>query len=136
MIGFRSILEGNKGNPSMEWLINYLLCILFVITIIVISFKGLNNILTTLIFYGFLILMSYYLLHNLKSTFKRIPPEGIVSVSSYIGSIILSFATIPLFHNQISFSLAWLPAIIGWYFSAAYAILKSKKHLEGINAQA
>jgi hypothetical protein len=135
MIGLRSILEGKKSYPSKGRLISYLPSILFVIIIIVLSFEGLKNILAILIFYGFLILMSYYLLQNLKSTFEQVPLEGIVSVSSYIFSIILSIAAILLFNSQMAFSLAWLPAIIGWYFSAVYAILKSKKHLEGINVQ-
>ena len=135
MIDLRSILEGKKSYRSKGRLISYLPSILFVITIIVLSFEGFKNILAILIFYGFLILMSYYLLQNLKSTFEQVPLEGIVSVSSYIFSIILSIAAILLFNSQMAFSLAWLPAIIGWYFSAAYAILKSKKHLEGINVQ-
>jgi uncharacterized membrane protein YqaE (UPF0057 family) len=62
-------------------------------------------------------------------TFEKIPVEGMVSLMSFVLSIILSLLSIFVGKSELDFSLSWLPVIIGWYFSAVYAIYSSKKFL-------
>lgn len=129
IIGFKSILVGKRKDSFERKFFSSLSIIMFIVIILIISFYGINNIFESLIFYSFLIFMSIYQLKNLMMTFEKIPVEGMVSLVSFVLSIILSLLSIFVGKSELDFSLSWLPVIIGWYFSAVYAIYSSKKFL-------
>ena len=133
IIGFKSILNGSQSKSLENRRLNILSMVFFIIAIILISFYGINNILEFLVFYSFLIIILFYLLKSLKLTFEKLPVEGIIALATYILSTAMSVFSVFALKSQFDFSLSWLPAITGWYFSAFYAKYSSRQYLEELN---
>jgi hypothetical protein len=133
IIGFKSIFNEKRRNSLEMRFLGILSIFMFVVLIIIISFYGITNLFTFLIFYGVVIIISLHQLKNLRLTFGNIPIEGTISLISYLLSIVLSLSSVIVGKSQLDFSLSWLPAIFGWYFSALYSRYSSKKFLEEFN---
>lgn len=133
IIGFKSIFNEKRRNSLGIRFLGILSIFMFVVLIIIISFYGINNLFTFLIFYSVVIIISLNQLKKLRLTFGNIPIEGTISLISYLLSIVLSLFSVIVGKSQVDFSLSWLPAIIGWYFSALYSRYSSKKFLEEFN---
>ncbi|MHB8361036.1 MAG: hypothetical protein ACYDAO_06280 [Thermoplasmataceae archaeon] len=131
IIEFKKVMSKHEKRNKWGKIIDYSILLFFTIIIVLISMFGLLDLAEILIFYGFQLTISIYIFLNLSHTFEKIPIEGIVALTAFLISIIISLLSFLIESgNPLYFSLSWLPAIIGWYFASAYAFYASSHQLE------
>jgi hypothetical protein len=73
--------------------------------------------------------LNIWILIAVRRTFPRIPAEASVAVGSYAVSVLGSAFALVVTHSQTWFALLWIVAILGWGFSAVYALYHAPEEL-------
>lgn len=75
--------------------------------------------------------VNLWILVAVRDAFSRVPPEGTIAVGTYAISVVGSAAALLLTHSQSWFGAFWIVAIIGWAFSAVYALYHAAEEMTG-----
>jgi len=76
-----------------------------------------------------LAVINIWILVAVRDTFARVPPEGSIAVGTYAVSVVGSATALVLTHSQSWFGAFWVVAIIGWSFSAVYALYHAPEEM-------
>ena len=71
-----------------------------------------------------------WVLLAVRRWFGHVPPEGSIALGTYATSILGSAAALVLTHEQTWFGGVWIVAVVGWTFSAVYALYHAPEELE------
>jgi hypothetical protein len=73
--------------------------------------------------------LNIWILVAIRDAFSPVPPEGAIAVGTYAISIVGSASALVLTHNQSWFGALWIIAIVGWSFSAVYALYHAPEEM-------
>jgi len=73
--------------------------------------------------------LNLWILLAVRRSFARIPAEATIAIGTYATSVVGSTVALLLTGSQTWFALPWVVALLGWGFSAVYALYHAPEEL-------
>jgi len=76
-----------------------------------------------------LVSVDLFVYYELKASFSRIPPEGLLAIASFAASIALGLYASLVSNSYLLFGVDWLPMVLSWLFCSLYALYHAPDYM-------